>query len=153
MVYRYVGMVGQASTQELRIGSDYMEKGIVLIVDDDAGMRNFLRDLFEMLSYQVEEAANGCEALERLIECTPSLIVLDLMMPEMDGVRFAQALQSQHLSYPLLACSASDTVQEFAQQIAAIGYVEKPFHIGQLLNVLSHWMTNSSRLSPPGDVP
>ena len=119
-------------------------KGTVLVVDDDAGVRNFLRNLLEVLSYQVVEAANGCEALEKLTDCTPTLIILDRMMPEMDGVAFAQALQHRHLSYPLLACSASDTLQSFADQIHAIGYLEKPFHISQLLNVLSQWMLHPS---------
>ncbi len=120
-------------------------KGTVLIVDDDTGVRNFLRDLLEVLSYQVVEAANGCEALEKLTTCTPALIILDRMMPEMDGVAFAQALQHRHLSYPLLACSASDTIHSFADQIHAIGYVTKPFHISQLLNVISRWIESHTR--------
>jgi len=118
-------------------------KGIVLIVDDDASIRSFLRDLLEILGYQVVEARNGCDALEKLAEYTPSLIILDKMMSEMDGIAFAQELQYRKLCYPLLACSASGTTQEFAEQIHAIGYVEKPFHISHLLNVLSQWMSES----------
>ena len=122
-------------------------KGTVLVVDDDAGVRSFLRDLLEMLSYQVEEAANGYEALEKLTDCTPILIILDMMMPEMDGVTFAQTLHHHQRSYPLLACSASDSALSFAEQISAIGYLEKPFHISQLLNVLSEWRRRSSSIT------
>jgi len=118
-------------------------KGTVLLVDDDQGIRTFLRDLLEILSYDVVEAGNGYEALEKLVEVTPDLIILDKVMSEMDGIAFAQELQCRKLCYPILACSASGTAQEFAEQIHAIGYVEKPFHISQLLNVLSQWMSES----------
>lgn len=120
-------------------------KGRVLIVDDDQGIRTFLHDLLEIVGYEVVEAGNGVEALETLVQATPDLIILDCMMPEMDGVAFAQELQRRQLSYPLLACSATDTASSFAEQISAIGYLEKPFHISQLLNTLSQWIGATRR--------
>ncbi len=116
-------------------------KGIVLVVDDDQGIRDLLRDLLEILGYQVFEAENGVKALAELIHVTPDLIILDNMMPVMDGMTFVQELHRRHLAYPLLACSATDTAHSFAEQIGAIGFLVKPFHISQLLNVLSQWMS------------
>lgn len=120
-------------------------KGTILVVDDDTGIQDFLHDLLRILGYEVIQATNGYEALEKLMECTPALIILDKEMPEMGGVTFAQTLQRRNLSYPVLACSASDNVQAFAEQVSAIGYVEKPFHIAQLLNVLSQWIESQAR--------
>jgi len=114
-------------------------KGIVLVVDDAAGIRDYLHDLLTLLGYQVIEAGHGYEALEMLREYTPALVILDLMMPEMDGVAFAQELQHRHLSYPLVACSASGDAHAFATQINAIGYLEKPFTLAQVHSVISKW--------------
>ncbi len=115
----------------------------VLVVDDDASIRGVLHDILALHGYQVEEAVNGHDALEKLSSFTPSLIFLDLMMPTMDGIAFAQELRNRNLSYALVAISASGTTHAFAEQIHAIGYVEKPFHISQLLNVISRWMSES----------
>lgn len=125
-----------------------MNKATVLIVDDDQGIRNYLRDLLTILGYKVIEAGNGVEALEKVVEVVPDLIILDRMMPEMDGLMFAQELRNRNASYPIIACSAAETIHSFAEQISAIGYVEKPFHISQLLNVLSQWMLHHSHSSP-----
>lgn len=114
-----------------------MSKGIVLVVDDDPVIHTLLRDVLTLLHYEVVEAWNGVEALQLLDqEITPDLIILDKTMPEMDGVVFAEELHHRHLTYPLVAFSAPETVHVFAKQIGARGAVEKPFHISHLLNVL-----------------
>ncbi len=66
----------------------------VLIVDDDAGIRRLLRRILEAEGYAVVEARNGRVALERVKECTPGAILLDLMMPEMDGFEFVSVLRT-----------------------------------------------------------
>ena len=65
----------------------------VLVVDDDAATREMLRRLVQGEGWTVSEAENGRVALERLAERTPALILLDLMMPEMDGFEFVAELQ------------------------------------------------------------
>ncbi|HLL79846.1 MAG TPA: response regulator, partial [Ktedonobacteraceae bacterium] len=57
----------------------------ILVVDDEARLRDVLRMNLEMEHYNVLEASNGVEALEQLREYLPDLVVLDVMMPEMDG--------------------------------------------------------------------
>lgn len=115
-------------------------KGCILVVDDDAGVRDIVHDLLSMLGYQVVEAVNGYDALAKLSEFTPSLILLDLMMPDMDGLSFAQELRNRNASYPLVACSAGGDVRAFARQINAIGYLEKPFHLVSVVEALPRWM-------------
>ena len=96
----------------------------------------------EMDGYEVVEAANGYEGLQRLMTVTPALILLDSMMPEMDGVAFMEALcrQGKEHMYPVVAFSASGSVPHFAQQIHAIDYLEKPFRLAALLGSIPRWM-------------
>src|SRR5205807_544005 len=65
----------------------------VLVVDDDAGLRQLLRRMLEPEGYAVVEAENGRVALERLRDVSPSVVLLDLMMPEMDGFEFVAELR------------------------------------------------------------
>ncbi|MFO7537726.1 MAG: response regulator, partial [Chloroflexota bacterium] len=58
---------------------------LILIVDDEARMRRFIRMNMELEGYQVIEAANGMEAMEEVRQHTPDLVIMDVMMPEMDG--------------------------------------------------------------------
>ena len=68
--------------------------GDVLVVDDDAGMRQRLRSILEKSGWRVREAGDGAEALERVAEAAPHLILLDLTMPVMDGFSFLHRLRS-----------------------------------------------------------
>jgi CheY-like chemotaxis protein len=61
------------------------EKRLILVVDDEPRMRKFMQMNLELEGFRVAEAANGLEALERTREDLPDLVVLDVMMPEMDG--------------------------------------------------------------------
>ena len=66
----------------------------VLVVEDDDAMRESTRRLLKREGWDVQVAVNGRDALDRVAECTPSLILLDLVMPEMDGFDFIGALRS-----------------------------------------------------------
>ena len=86
----------------------------VLVVEDDAGMRGILRLSLEEAGWQVAEAANGKLGLAKLNEARPALIVLDLLMPEMDGFEFMAELRrrpdAQHL--PVIVLTAKDLTEE-----------------------------------------
>ena len=58
---------------------------IILVVDDEARMRRFIRMNLELEGYQVVEAENGVQALDQIRKYTPDLVIMDVMMPEMDG--------------------------------------------------------------------
>ena len=86
----------------------------VLIVDDDPVLRELLRRILEKDGYAVVEAGNGREALERLEELSPGLILLDLMMPETDGFELAEVLRA-HESWrtiPILVITAKELTAE-----------------------------------------
>jgi signal transduction histidine kinase/DNA-binding response OmpR family regulator len=91
----------------------------VLIVEDDASTREMLRRTLEKDGWQVAEAANGRVGLERLDEATPALILLDLMMPEMDGFEFMDALRQRKDDQrsPVIVITAKDLTEEDRERL------------------------------------
>jgi len=97
----------------------------VLIVEDDAATREMLRRMLDKEGWTVTEAENGRIALERVAEHRPALILLDLMMPEMDGFRFVEELRRQEAwrSIPIVVITAKDLSE--ADRLRLNGYVER----------------------------
>lgn len=121
--------------------TDSAEKPLkkILIVEDDADIREVLVQVLEFEGYQVVSAENGREALDRLnIGEPPGLILLDLMMPVMDGWRFRDAqLQDPKLAgIPVVVLSADGNLQQKASIIHAAGYLKKPVELETLLNTV-----------------
>ena len=107
---------------------------VVLVVDDDPDILEAICDILEGEGYVVARARHGAEALERLHERRPNLILLDLMMPVMDGLAFAHALHERRLDpeIPIVVISADGNPQK-AASIGARGFLAKPFDIDALL--------------------
>jgi CheY-like chemotaxis protein/anti-sigma regulatory factor (Ser/Thr protein kinase) len=97
----------------------------VLVVDDDAGLRELLRRMLEPEGYAVVEAENGRVALERLRDVSPSVILLDLMMPEMDGFEFVAEFRRHEAwrAIPIVVVTAKDLSQEDRERLN--GHVQK----------------------------
>jgi CheY-like chemotaxis protein len=97
----------------------------VLVVEDEADMRHILCRMLERAGWAVAEAANGQEALTRLAEDRPHLILLDLLMPEMDGFTFVEVLRQQDAwrSIPVVVVTAKDLTPDDRQRLN--GYVEQ----------------------------
>jgi signal transduction histidine kinase/DNA-binding response OmpR family regulator len=97
----------------------------VLVVEDDADTRDMLRRMLTKEGWAVTEATNGRVALERVAASPPELILLDLMMPELDGFAFIEALHQQDAwrSIPVVVVTAKDLTPEDRQRLN--GYVEQ----------------------------
>jgi CheY-like chemotaxis protein len=97
----------------------------VLVVDDDVTLRQLLRRMLEPEGYAVVEAENGRVALERLREVSPSLILLDLMMPEMDGFEFVAEFRRHEAwrTIPIVVITARDLSRDDHERLN--GYVQK----------------------------
>jgi len=97
----------------------------VLVVDDDLTLRQLLRRMLEPEGYVVVEAENGRVALERLRQVLPSVILLDLMMPEMDGFEFVAEFRRHEAwrAIPIVVITARDLSREDHEQLN--GYVQK----------------------------
>jgi two-component system, chemotaxis family, chemotaxis protein CheY len=107
---------------------------LVLVVDDDPDILDAICDILEVEQYRVARARNGLEALERVEAERPAVILLDLMMPVMDGVTFARALHERPAvrDVPILVISADGNPAR-AASVGARGYLAKPFDIDTLL--------------------
>ncbi|GAC1340825.1 MAG: hypothetical protein NVSMB23_11570 [Myxococcales bacterium] len=105
----------------------------ILVVDDDADFRSGIRIALEMKGYQVEESGNGQEALERLTEKPPLLVLLDLQMPVMNGRELLQRLRSapETKEIPVVIISGFGFEWE-AELMGAQGYIGKPFEPREL---------------------
>ena len=104
----------------------------VLVVDDDASIRDLLSTALEDDGYEVMPAANGQDALSVCERWRPDVIVLDLMMPVMDGWTFAKRLRERH-EIPIVVLSAATDLERHARTVGAAEVVGKPFDLDQLL--------------------
>jgi CheY-like chemotaxis protein len=111
----------------------------VLVVDDDDAIREFLRDLLGSEGYEVDEAVNGAEAVERVRANPPSAVLMDLMMPVLSGAEATSALKSDPSTagIPILAMSAGRNLTTMAGAVPADGFVSKPFDLSHLVSVLA----------------
>ena len=108
-----------------------MIKPVVLVVDDAALVRLYYRTILESAGYEVREALNGVEALERVLESPPDLLIVDVNMPQMDGFTFLAALRRQPgpaRAIPALVTSTESGVQDMlaARAAGANYYLVKP---------------------------
>ena len=106
----------------------------VLVVDDDESIRQTMADALELIDHQVETAANGAEALERMRRRRPDAVFLDLMMPVMDGWRFAEVCRQDPrcAGVPIAVISAVPELATVAQDLHARAWVPKPFDLVDL---------------------
>ena len=110
---------------------------MVLIVDDDPGLRSLVRASLELEGYSVREAGSAEEGLAVLEEKVPDLILLDVMMPQVDGWEMLQRVQEQHGAGAIPVLMFSGKVDEQAAAEAASrgarGFIGKPFDPQQLI--------------------
>ena len=118
-------------------GGRTKEGPLVLIVDDDAGLRGFVRASLELEGYGVREAASAEEGLTAIDQQPPDLILLDVMMPHVDGWEMLRRLQERHGvgSIPVLMFSGKVDADEVGEATArgAQGFIGKPFDPQQLI--------------------
>ena len=107
----------------------------VLVVDDDAGLREFVRANLEAEGYSVREAASASEGLAALDEEPPDLILLDVLMPQMDGWEMLHRVQERHGVDAIQVIMYSGTVEEAgkAEARGARAFIGKPFDPAKLL--------------------
>ena len=113
-----------------------MTEDPVLVVDDDPYILEAIALLLELKGYRVETARDGIQALRMLDRVHPSVVLLDMQMPRLDGLGFAQALERRADKPRVLVMTAARDARRWAEEICADGYLPKPFHIDDLLDAI-----------------
>jgi len=107
----------------------------ILAIDDDPDILNVLKANLELHDFQVDSAMTCEEAKTRLREALPDLILLDLMLPDCDGVIFCEALKREYNQIPVIMLTARDRVSDkvLGLEIGADDYLVKPFETLELI--------------------
>lgn len=109
----------------------------ILVVDDENAIREMVKMRLEANNYEVISATDGQEALEKAHKENPDLIILDLMLPKIDGYRVCGLLKAdaRHSNIPIIMFSAraQDTDKKLGAEVGANAYVTKPFDSKVLL--------------------
>jgi len=110
----------------------------ILLVDDDIKIRALLREILDVLPYDVVEAADGKEALERLALQPVDLIITDRSMPHMDGLEFLKNLRQTDKTVPVLMMSAygDEELWGEAVELGVEDYLLKPFDPDSVLKIV-----------------
>ncbi len=107
----------------------------IMIVEDDEGIACFLREVLTEASYAVEVIGNGKEALQTAMTLPFDVILLDVMLPGMDGFEVCRRLRAAHVATPILIITARDTLEDKLTGLdgGADDYIVKPFEMAELL--------------------
>ena len=112
----------------------------ILIIDDEQDMLDLLRPRLEAAGYEVSTASDGQEGLDKAREEKPDLILLDVMMPKIDGYQVCRFLKFdedyKHIPIVLLTARGQEQDRETGKKVGADGYLTKPFEKEELLNTI-----------------
>jgi CheY-like chemotaxis protein len=108
----------------------------ILVVDDDNGIRKAMRVVLEQEGFEVDEAHNGDEALQRSRAQPPQLILCDIFMPQKDGFDTIRELRKTAPKIPIVAVSGAGDVLHLARKLGAVEVLYKPLSHAVLLGVV-----------------
>jgi chemosensory pili system protein ChpA (sensor histidine kinase/response regulator) len=118
---------------------------LVLVVDDSITVRRVTQRLLQREGYRVALAADGLQALERLAEEIPGVVLSDIEMPRMDGFDLARNIRSderlKHLPIIMITSRIAEKHREHAKQLGVDHYLGKPYSEEELLSLVRHYTT------------
>jgi len=118
----------------------------ILVADDDENIRLLLETELTAEGYQVILANNGVEALEKIKEETPDLVILDIKMPDMHGLEVLEAIRKENKKLPIIICTAYEKMRDdytiWAGQV--VGYLTKPIDFNRLKAIIKRSLTNKT---------
>jgi DNA-binding response OmpR family regulator len=112
-----------------------MKSARILIIEDEPALLRGLKDNFETEGYEVRTAQNGEKGLEALLHDPPDLLLLDLMLPKVNGYEICRAARARQLDLPIIMLTAKGQEDDIIRglELGADDYVTKPFSIRELL--------------------
>jgi CheY-like chemotaxis protein len=122
----------------------------VLVVEDDEAVRRLLEDALSDAGFSVRSASHGAEALLRLHHQTPNVIILDLMLPLINGVEILQTLRKQpHLAtLPVLVVTGTATTAFDLRAFVPLRVMRKPLDLDALVSTIHELVNTSTALDP-----
>ncbi len=118
----------------------------ILVVDDNPDIVTIVKTILEGKGFGVQSAINGSEAFSQLGEQKPDLIILDVMMPQMDGLEVLRKLREtpDYLSIPVILLTAKVQYEDVLKgyKLGADYYITKPFTSSQLINAINFMLSN-----------
>jgi CheY-like chemotaxis protein len=134
--------VGSVDTSDALIHNN--GKKNVLVVDDDPLVVKILREPLERAGYNVNVASHGLEALKKVKEKKPDLIILDILMPLLDGFKVARLLKFdkrfKDIPIIVLTSRATEGERKMGEQVGANEFLFKPFRLPQVLDVVQRYL-------------
>lgn len=120
----------------------------VLVVDDEPAIRELIQQMLDIGGFHVQEAGDGAEALEKIDEEPPDAMILDVMMPDMDGITLCKMLRAQPetATLPIIMLSGKTQKEAIAEGLAAGAnkYLCKPASFDELINGLNELLTTTA---------
>jgi two-component system, NtrC family, nitrogen regulation response regulator NtrX len=118
----------------------------ILIVDDEASIRNVLRDILELEDYEVDEAKDGIEALAKVKMAKFDVIISDIKMPKMDGMDVLERIQAIAPDIPVIMISGHGNIETAVEAVkkGAFDYISKPLDMNRILITIRNAMDRSS---------
>ena len=116
---------------------------MILIAEDHLDSRDALKTLLEALGHRVVIAVNGKQAVERALEEHPALVLMDVMMPEMDGLEATRALRREPSmqDVPIVALTALEGARERVREAGCDDYMAKPIDLQAFIRKLEEWLS------------
>src|SRR5437016_4111169 len=111
-----------------------MGQKAILVADDDSSIRSLLRQLLSDEGYSVAEAATGVEVVDKVKEASPDLVIMDVRMPELDGIEALSRVKASSPKTAVLIMTAfgSSNAAIRAMELGAYDYVTKPFELDKI---------------------
>src|SRR5437899_11904058 len=125
----------------------------ILVVDDEENIRHTLRGVLADEGFDVLEAPNGRRALELLEHVAPRLAIVDVWMPEVDGIEFVERMRTQAPGVPIIVISGHGTIETAVRviRLGAFDFLEKPFPLDALLGVVGRALGSAPAPAASGD--
>ncbi len=129
-----------------------MVKTRILVVDDDERVRTSIGSVLRDEGYDVAIATHGIEAVECIRRAPPALVLLDVWMPELDGIEVLSLLKNEQPELPVIVLSGHANVEVAvkATRLGAVDFIEKPFSIDALLSSVSRALEDGSEVEIEG---
>jgi chemosensory pili system protein ChpA (sensor histidine kinase/response regulator) len=117
---------------------------LIMVVDDSLTVRKITSRMLSRAGYQVVTATDGVDALEKLAECNPDVMLLDIEMPRMDGFALARELRrdpkTQNLPIIMITSRTADKHRDYAMQLGVNTYLGKPYQEDELLQNIADFV-------------